>query len=404
MISTPSKNKKILLTFFTYRRNMNKKLSYWANDSESKYLLNFISFTKQGFMDSSTSFGRSEWQRYLITFLPSMKHLSFRSIIWLFTILGIFFLGFSFSFATSTLTQIQNIKNTQWTQKEHTSTASERQTGTLQKNINFLVLWDWGTKWSKHQKEVAKEMKEYSSKNPVDFVVTTWDNFYQRGVTWIDDEHWKKSFTDVYDLTYTWAPARYPVLWNHDHFWNYEAQVQYSKVNSIWKMENKYYTKELTFGTPKKTVQFIFLDTTPFDIWRKKDITPQLDWLDAMLSKSTADFKIVVGHHPAFTSGLRKWKLKHIQKILQPIFEKYTVDLYLAGHEHDLEYDKPEGFTNYFVSGAGSEKRRIHTPNPETRFIASDYWFFAFTLENTKIEVQCINAKGKILYSTSIKK
>ena len=42
---------------------------------------------------------------------------------------------------------------------------------------------------------------------------------------------------------------------------------------------------------------------------------------------------------------------------LKPLLEKYGVQAYLAGHEHDLQYLRDAGPVHYFVSGAGSEVR-----------------------------------------------
>ncbi len=51
-----------------------------------------------------------------------------------------------------------------------------------------------------------------------------------------------------------------------------------------------------------------------------------------------------------------------MKKLFKPIFEKYRVNAYICGHDHNLQYIKPPGFTYYFVSGAGSElsKTVIH--------------------------------------------
>ncbi len=290
--------------------------------------------------------------------------------------------------------------------KETQSTSNQIETwATLQANIRFLVLWDWGRKWLKHQVKVAKSMSNYSADHPIDFVITTGDNFYETWVSSTQDKHWKKSFTDVYSqLNFRWLPAWYPVLWNHDHLWNIDAEIAYSQINPTWKMEAVHYTKTVEFWKNKKKALFVFIDTTPFDGGKKKSIDAEKSWLTEALANSDADWKIVIWHHPPFTTGLRKWKLKHIQKILEPIFKKYNVDISLSWHEHDLQYQKPEWKTHYFVSGAGSEIRSIHSPNPETVFAQSAYWFFAFTLKEDKIHVQCIWEDMKILYETILKK
>tara|TARA_B110000046_G_C12845554_1_gene335511 strand:+ start:196 stop:675 length:480 start_codon:yes stop_codon:yes gene_type:complete len=159
-------------------------------------------------------------------------------------------------------------------------------------------------------------------------------------------------------------------------------------------------------------VLFVFIDTNPFDKgisklhggnWRQSK-KKQLLWLENVLSESTAKWKMVVGHHPLYTTGFRRGKTADIQEPFQPIFEKYKVDAYFSGHDHDLQHQKPNGHTHYFVSGAGSEFRGV-TSDPEmTKFAKVDYGFMRAKLTENSLEVTVINADNKQLYKVSISK
>ena len=74
-----------------------------------------------------------------------------------------------------------------------------------------------------------------------------------------------------------------------------------------------------------------------------------------------------------------------------PIFEKYKVQVYFAGHEHDLQHQKPNGLTHYFVSGAGSEKRPVTQDSLQTKFAASDHGFKSVQLQKDTMHLQVIN-------------
>src|SRR5688500_8568885 len=77
--------------------------------------------------------------------------------------------------------------------------------------LRFMVLGDWGKPLSKEQphmpsprqKQVAEAMARYAETHkalsPVQFVVLTGDNFYENGVTGVDDIQWKTKFENVYD-------------------------------------------------------------------------------------------------------------------------------------------------------------------------------------------------------------
>lgn len=91
-----------------------------------------------------------------------------------------------------------------------------------------------------------------------------------------------------------------------------------------------------------------------------------------------------------------------MKKLLRPIFEKYHVNAYICGHEHSLQYTKPEGFTHYFISGAGSETTPAIVHPDGGQFAKSENGFMDFTIYADQMEVNVINYLGEKLYSISI--
>lgn len=57
----------------------------------------------------------------------------------------------------------------------------------------------------------------------------------------MDDPQWKTKFEDVYADPALQLPI-YPILGNHDHKGNPQAQVEYSQRNKNWRMPAQYYT------------------------------------------------------------------------------------------------------------------------------------------------------------------
>src|ERR1700761_852858 len=66
-------------------------------------------------------------------------------------------------------------------------------------SLNFLAVGDWGREGQDHQRDVAQRMAESVHELNVPFVISVGDNFYESGVTGIDDPQWRKSFEDIYD-------------------------------------------------------------------------------------------------------------------------------------------------------------------------------------------------------------
>jgi tartrate-resistant acid phosphatase type 5 len=159
----------------------------------------------------------------------------------------------------------------------------------------------------------------------------------------------------------------------------------------------------------------VFIDTTPFLTESYKgnihhlegqDTSVQRIWLEKTLREAPAyiKWKIVFGHHPVYTGGgrMKAPETVEMKNIFKPIFEKYHVNVYICGHDHNLQYIKPPGFTYYFVSGAGSElsKTVIH---PEGGIYArADNGFMNFSIFPDQLRVTMINYKGEHLYSAQL--
>ncbi|MFY7786343.1 MAG: metallophosphoesterase, partial [Thermoflexibacteraceae bacterium] len=256
--------------------------------------------------------------------------------------------------------------------------------------MNFLVVGDWGRNGQFKQKEVAERMGEAAQQLDAQFVISTGDNFYINGVASTEDPAWTSSFENIYThhaLMCNW----YPVLGNHDYRGNSQAEIDYSKKSRRWVFPNRYYSFEKTidYKKSKEKVLFVFIDTNPFDTGldverhpdlSKQDTAAQKKWLNETLANSKAKWKIVIGHHPLYTSGKRLGKTQDIINAFDKVFQQHKVDVYFAGHEHDLQHQTPENkVTHHFVSGAGSEIRETGKA-PMTKFSASAHGFMTVSL------------------------
>lgn len=242
--------------------------------------------------------------------------------------------------------------------------------------VRFLVLGDWG--WAGVTQAMAKsinqlefgqavaaeELSEVAASQGVDFVVSVGDNFYPNGVTSVDDPRWHQSFEAVYRQPSLQIPW-YVALGNHDYRGSAQAQVDYTKRSNRWRMPARYYSFNSAANTGV-TVEVFVLDTCPFvptyrhgaytDV-TAQDARAQLDWLEASLAKSTAVWKLVVGHHPLWTGGIRRdLAEEQLAPLLEPIFRRHGVKAYFCGHEHDAQHLELNGL-HCFVHGNGSEAR-----------------------------------------------
>lgn len=280
--------------------------------------------------------------------------------------------------------------------------------------IDFLVIGDWGRSGEYFQKDVALQLGRASYQLGADFIVSTGDNFYPKGVISVQDPAWKRSFEDIYSahaLQTDW----YPVLGNHDYAGDPQAEIDYSKVSRRWNMPARYHAFERTSEDGTK-VLFVFMDTSPFEkrYYRDnqepfrsnvaaQDTAAQKTWLKKTLSASNAKWKIVFGHHPIHSAGPRNGQTGDIAASLQPDLEKSGADIYIAGHEHSLQHVLLGSQLHQFVSGAGSEVTPVKDDG-RSKFARSAHGFFTVSINKDGAFFQAVDHEGKIIYENLLKK
>jgi len=299
-----------------------------------------------------------------------------------------------------------------------TSEKSSDSIGYRKDALNFIALGDWGRNGDDHQKQVAEQMGKVAKKINANFIVSTGDNIYPSGVVSEFDPGFKYSFEDIYtdfSLQVDW----YLVLGNHDYKTNPDAEVAYSKISRRWKMPARYFSKKFAInGDNKQQLLMVFADTNPFiPAYYKhseygpnvmgQDTVAQKLWIEKTLADTSSAIKwrIVVAHQPVYTGGGRKNSSETfgLRGSLLPVFEKYKVDVYLTGHEHNFQHIVPKGKTQHFISGGGSENTPV-AMLPESKFAAATCGFMVFSVQKDQLLVQIIDFKGNVIYKTTIKK
>lgn len=275
-------------------------------------------------------------------------------------------------------------------------------------SLPFLIFGDWGRRGQRDQLNVAAQMGVAAAALKVPFVVSLGDNFYDYGITSMDDPQWKESFENVYTAPSLQVPWN-SILGNHDYCGNCQAQIDYSARSARWRMPSRYYSR--TESIPGgKTILMVYTDTSPFVTSyakrelmgpnvRSQDTAAQLEWIDRMLSESKADWKIVLGHHPIYSGGEHGDTPELIERLL-PLLKRHGVNVYLNGHDHDLQHQEAGGI-HFFCVGAGSTVRPIKS-DKLSMFAKSTPGFAAVSVGPSVMEVRLTSASGEVLHSASI--
>jgi acid phosphatase len=277
--------------------------------------------------------------------------------------------------------------------------------------LNFLVFGDWGRNGEPDQAAVAAQMAKAAKDIGAKFIISVGDNFYEDGVTSVDDKQWQTSFERVYAAPSLQVPWQ-AILGNHDYHANCDAQIAYSKSSPRWKMPARYYIQSEKIDEAT-TVDFFYIDTTPMikgyyatDGKEKtrpqvitQDVPRQLAWFKNALAASSAQWKIVIGHHPIYSGGDHGDTPELIATIL-PLLQQHNVHAYFNGHDHDLQHLQA-GAVNFFDSGAGSQFRET-TQTPRTKFAKSCSGFTTVNLQPTEMTVRMIDSTGTLLYTATV--
>lgn len=277
-------------------------------------------------------------------------------------------------------------------------------------SIAFLLVGDWGRHGRHHQGWVADQMGRTAQAVNSQFVVSVGDNFYENGVESVSDPQWQSSFEDVYTASSLQTPW-HVILGNHDYRGNVQAQLDYSRQSQRWRMPARYYSDVVTLPGGAKAA-FYYLDTSPF-IQKYygsrvrvegQNSQAQLDWLEAKLAASKAEWNIVIGHHPIYTAHPPELDHDHDQPDLiarlNPILQKHNVPIYICGHDHVLQAVKMDDIS-YVCTGAGSE---TYQPGAAIRggFLSGAHGFMVVRLSGQRLDYSLVDETGTALYSQSI--
>ena len=275
--------------------------------------------------------------------------------------------------------------------------------------VSFIAMGDWGRKGLEHQSEVARQMAVTGAAIDSQFVLALGDNFYDDGVQSVDDPQWKTSFENIYTAPVLQRPW-YVALGNHDYRNNVQAQLDYTKLSARWRLPSRCHSFTVRIDA-QTTAEFFIMDTSPFvGAYRAElkykgvlDQRPgdQIKWLEDGLAKSTAQWKFVAGHHPIYSCSKKHGDTDELIRDLNPLLEKYHVQAYFNGHEHDMQHLRV-GTLNYFCSGAASATRPTEKNDKTIFSLGLTSGFLAVTLTSDTMHARFVDENGKEVYAASL--
>lgn len=209
--------------------------------------------------------------------------------------------------------------------------------------IRIWALGDFGS-GTNNQKAVNEALLNYVGDRKPDAWIWLGDNAYDNG----KEEEYQKNVFDVYQKDFLQNTAFFPSPGNHDYAGKHDSSLPpYFKIFTLP-------TQGEAGGVPSGTesyysvnygnVHLISLNTEELNtdgtyLYNGKGA--QAEWLIKDLEANKLPWVIAYFHKPPYTKGSHDSDFENdlimMRKNITPIFEKYRVDIVIAGHSHVYE-------------------------------------------------------------------
>ncbi|MCA9628355.1 MAG: metallophosphoesterase, partial [Myxococcales bacterium] len=249
-------------------------------------------------------------------------------------------------------------------------------TGGSPSTVRFVAMGDAG-EGNPTQYKVADAIKaECDSRGGCEFALYLGDNFYDVGVSSDMDSQFQTKFEMPYaNLSFPF----YITLGNHDYgsggagleLNKADYYISYGNASAKWYYPTRYYT------VSQPGVDFFALDSNV--IFLNGD-TNQRSWFVNAVGQSMAEWKIAFGHHPYISNGKHGNAGTYEGIPFIPVISGGNVkdfmedavcgkvDVYICGHDHNMQWLQPKCGTEFIVSGSGAKTTGLEGRGTPTFF------------------------------------
>ena len=302
--------------------------------------------------------------------------------------------------------------------------------------LRFVALGDMGM-GNEDQARVAAAIQAVCDARGCDFAVGLGDLIYPAGASSPTDPQFDSKFEEPY------AGLDFPfwmVLGNHDNgqdpagvtspggglgLW-YSAgnnEVAYAqrtdRASDKWTMPARHYTFD------EGPVHFIGLDTNTL-LFYGAPVPPDLDaalqeqedWLPGAVATGAGPWRIAMGHHPYVSNSEHGNAGEYDTELvpgqngdhLKAVFEEHLcdrIDLYLAGHDHVLQWLEPVpacGRTQFIVSGGGGASLYELPGDGPVFYEESTLGFWWIEVQGDTLRAAAFDDEAALLYEAAIAK
>lgn len=219
-----------------------------------------------------------------------------------------------------------------------------------------------------------------------------------------NEEYWREFF-----YSGGWIFGMMPSIvtpGNHEFDSNEDGSRSFSKHwNQIYQMPGntpaeKYKNRNYYFDY--QGTRFVSLDSPSLGNY-PEDSTLVFNWLEKALSENPNQWTVVFTHYPIYSCSQGRNNEKY-RIAVQPLLEKYSVDLVLAGHDHtycrgfNMEniMVKAKNPPLYVVSVAGPKMYGLNTSFWSDRVASMTQLYQHISISHNKLEYQSFTVAGDL--------
>ncbi len=250
----------------------------------------------------------------------------------------------------------------------------------------FQVFGDTG-KGTAAQFEVAENIVAMAKERGIHANMLVGDIIYPRGLTSASDPKLEALYLKPYGA----LREVHLMYGNHEYGDSRgagvpEAWLEAARTGQAGdaRIPQRYYSRR--FIVDGMTIRALFLDTSTIAV------DPlQLAWIKREVEKG-ADYTLVFGHHPIYSAGLHG-VLPHMEKLLMPLLEG-KADMYVCGHDHNLQLLRTQRGLPLMVSGSAGEER-VSWRTPKTEFFSQRMGTAFISIDRAGIDAEWVNGKSR---------
>jgi len=240
--------------------------------------------------------------------------------------------------------------------------------------VSLVAVGDFGV-GGETQRRFGAAVRAFEARNPADLLVALGDN---------DDTEDPSAFQANWEASFGWTRAAAVdvsgVLGNHD------VRVEGGRYQFDQPQMPRRYFRRLV-----GPIELYLLDSNNVD-------AAQTTWLRRTLARSRARWRIAVSHHPAFSCG-KYSSHRTIVREWVPLFERYSVRLVLAAHDHNYQRFAPRRGVRYVLHGGGNPRlyalRRCPAGYPRRLRAAFEGGFLYLVVRGGRLDGYAVTPAGR---------